>query len=334
MPPSRLMFAGAFVALLLVSHLAAAERHKLLVLGGTSVDTGLHIVRGLVDEGFHLLVLTRNASAIEGRLPWQVTLASGSMLSVEDVAAAAQTTPHTSSAGGGVDAIFLITPRGNPEREVEAAQVAVEASKRAGLSHVIFASSIVQRHPETAFSESCRCLAGKPRVEELLDKSGLSWTSIRTGIFMEDFFANQGKKIFKDGAFSGANPSAMKLHLTARADVARATTRILSQAITGPLNVIDPKAYTGADMLDMLSMLREKTVKGPWFNYLPRLLWMASKFTWIFGLPEKVVVIFEFLACVYSAPLVADVKRQNGFQGATTLKSWCKKHLLPLRDEL
>jgi uncharacterized protein YbjT (DUF2867 family) len=141
------------------------------VIGGTGT-TGQYVVRLLREKGVKFRCLVRSLAEATK------TLGDGVELVEADV-----DTPVSIQAGlVGCDKLFLLTGHSPvmPDQQIRA----IEAAKRAGVSHVVKLSggdAIVQEDTLSAVGRD------HYEIEKTLKSSGLGWTILRPGFFMQNF---------------------------------------------------------------------------------------------------------------------------------------------------
>jgi len=230
-------------------------QNPLTILGGTG-----HIARPFIKqflaENVSVRLLARNPAEIQARYP-QAEVLAGSMFDPAAVRRALD----------GAGAIFLITPigpRNQVEIEVEAAQVAIAAANESGGPHLIFNSTIQIDQPT-----HIPLLDVKKRIELLLAVSGLPWTSLRCGTFMEDVLDHR-LNLLRRGLFFFPVPTDQQFTFTSQRDVARVAARLLpsKNALNGPLDVVEPQIRTPRQVAELVSkLLKHKVVacgRWPW----------------------------------------------------------------------
>jgi len=146
------------------------------VIGGTG-NTGRAVVAALKAKGADFRCLVRDpAKAAE-------TLGSDVELVQADTADAA-----TIEAGlAGCDKLFLLT--GHSPAMQEQQINTIEAAKRAGVTHVVKLSG-----GDAVATPDCPSKIGQAHyhIEEALKASGLEWTILRPGLFMQNFLNMAG----------------------------------------------------------------------------------------------------------------------------------------------
>lgn len=228
-------------------------QNTLTILGGTG-----HIARPFVEqflaEHVPVRLLARDQAAIQARYP-QAEVLPGSMFDPAAVRRALD----------GAGAVFLVTPIGpcnQVDIEVEAAQVAIAAAKETGGPHLIFNSTIRVDQPT-----HIPLLDVKKRIEFLLAESGLPWTSLRCGTFMEDVL-DRRLNLLRRGLFFFPVPSDQKFTFTSQRDVARVAAHLLpgKKALNTPLDVVEPQIRTPRQVANLVSKLLKHRViaSGHW----------------------------------------------------------------------
>lgn len=220
--------------------------------------------------GLDVRLLARDPERAATRFPG-VRIVPGSMMNADDAAVAMR----------GADAAFLVTPlgaRGDMTAEIEAANVAVTAAATAGLPHLIYVSVIGIESGLTGVP----ALDAKRHVEAILGASGIPWTSIRCGSYMEDVIDKRLALVARRGIFVLPVARDRRFSFTCQRDVPRLVARLLSdgQALNRPVDLIDPTAHTPADVARLLARRcgRKVTATGRWPLYY--LLLLAQPFYW------------------------------------------------------
>jgi len=234
-------------------------RNLLTILGGTG-RIARPFVEQFLAENVPVRLLARNPAEIQARYP-QAEVLPGSMFDPVAVKRALD----------GAGAVFLVTPIGpcnQVEIEVEAAQVAIAAAKESGGPHLIFNSTIRIDQPTHV-----PLLDVKKRIELLLAESGLAWTSLRCGTFMEDVLDHR-LNLLRRGLFFFPMPTDQQFTFTSQRDVARVAVRLLpgKNALNGHLDVVEPQIRTPRQVADLASKLLKRKVvacgRWPWLSLL------------------------------------------------------------------
>jgi uncharacterized protein YbjT (DUF2867 family) len=146
------------------------------VIGGTGT-TGRGLVAALKAKGAEFRCLVRDTAAAAETLGSDVELVQAD---VDDAASI--------EAGlAGCDKLFLLT--GHSPAMAGQQIGAIEAAKRAGVTHVVKLSggdAIVQENTEAKIGRA------HWEIEEALKASGLEWTILRPGFFMQNFLNMAG----------------------------------------------------------------------------------------------------------------------------------------------
>ncbi len=201
------------------------------VLGGTG-PFGRAFIREFAVQGVGVRILARKPGPVAARFPG-VEVLRGSML---DVAGACR-------AMAGAKGALLITPVGgndNTAIELRAARVAVAAARRVCLPHLIYVSLIQPSHPT-----GVPMLDVKRDIERLIAASGIPWSSLRTGCYMDAWLAFL-RPFMKRGFYLFPINSRHRFSFTSEPDVARAATLLMryGQILYGAVDVIEPRART------------------------------------------------------------------------------------------
>ena len=129
----------------------------------------------------------------------------------------------------GVKSVFVVTGH-NPEADVQQINI-LEAAKAAGAGYFVKVSggkAIVGPNAESVVGR------GHYAIEEAVKKSGLRWTILRPGLFMQNTFA-QAPSIKSDGKMVMAFPGTLPLAFIDVGDTGALGARVL----------LDPAKHTG-----------------------------------------------------------------------------------------
>ena len=205
--------------------------HTIAVLGGTG-HVGIPYISEFLAQGLKVRVLARSPERVTGRFP-EAEVIRGSMMVAEAVRGTLE----------GADGAFLITPiGGNDDADIEltAARAAITAAKDARLPHLIF-SSVIQPNERSGIP----LLDVKLAIEGMLEESGLPWSALRTGCYMEDWL-EFSPSLLKRGIFFFPISHTHQLSFTSQRDLSRVAVQLLSQhrVLYGSLDVIEPVSRT------------------------------------------------------------------------------------------
>jgi uncharacterized protein YbjT (DUF2867 family) len=149
----------------------------ILVTGGTGT-IGSAAVKGLKAKGARFKVGTRSPDKFKGQ-------------EVETVLFDWDKPETYGSAMQGVEKVFLLTPIS--DKQTEYAQALVEASKKAGVKHMVKLSVMgVEAEPGIALGRMHRA------SEKAIQGSGIAWTMLRPTFFMDNFLNYYGVDPKKD----------------------------------------------------------------------------------------------------------------------------------------
>lgn len=150
--------------------------NPILVIGATG-NVGAEVMRALREAGIPVRAAVRNKSTAEAQL--------GVDKGVELVSFDFQNPATFEATFNGVKRVFLVRPPAisNVRRDI---LPAIEAAKRAGVEHIVFLS---------LFGVEKNRLVPHYKIEQLLQKSGLAWTFLRCGFFMQNLNTTQREDI-------------------------------------------------------------------------------------------------------------------------------------------
>jgi uncharacterized protein YbjT (DUF2867 family) len=242
----------------------------IVVLGGTG-HVGIPYINEFLSQGLKVRVLARSPERVARRFP-KAEVIWGSMMNEGDVR----------SALDGADGAFLITPIGgndDADIEVRVARAAIVAAKDTRLRHLMFAS-IIQSNGPTGIP----LMDVKGEIERLLEKSGVPWSALRTGCYMDDWL-EFSPSLLKKGIFFFPIRPTHHFSFTSQRDVSRVAVQLLRQhrVLHGSLDVIEPVnrtlnevarlysehlgrrvVHTGGSLLPLMKLLR--LVVFRWLN--------------------------------------------------------------------
>ena len=210
------------------------------VLGGTG-HVGIPYISEFLAQGLKVRVLARSPERVVCRFA-KVQVIHGSMMDAEDVREALE----------GADGGFLITPiGGNDDAEIElrAARAAITAAQDVQLPHLIFSSVIQPNGPS-----GIPLLDVKLAIERLLKESGIPWSALRTGCYMEDWLEFSPSLLNRGIFFFPISPT-HHFSFTSQRDVSRVAIALLRQhrVLYGSLDVIEPVSRTLSEVARIYS---------------------------------------------------------------------------------
>lgn len=223
------------------------------VLGGTG-HVGATYIEEFLAAGLRTRILARSPERAEKRFP-RATVVRGSMLEADDVARALD----------GADAAFLITPIGgnnDPGPELWAAATAIEAARRSRLRHLIYASQLLPERPT-----GVAILDAKVKIEEMLAGSGLAWSSLCIGCYMDEWLG-MAPGLLRRGLLLNPLAKDRPFSFTCKQDVARVAVTLLRRCRTlnGTLDVVEPTVRTLSDAAGRIGQAlgRKVVASGSW----------------------------------------------------------------------
>jgi uncharacterized protein YbjT (DUF2867 family) len=221
----------------------------ILVTGATGL-VGSRVVRELSSRGASVRALVRNASSTNAAKASElsalagVEIADGDMLEPATLAAALD----------GVERVMVISS--SDVRMAEAQNAVIDASKAAGVSHVVKLSGII---PE--LDSPFRFARMHGEIEQYLESSGVPFTHLRAGEFMHSYF-RQVPSIVERGilALPMANARIASVDVD---DIAAVAAIVLTtpghDGRTYPIT--GPEALTMSEVADRLSEATGTTIR-------------------------------------------------------------------------
>lgn len=228
----------------------ATREFVLAAIGCTGHITELFL-KEFSKQNIKLRILARKPELLSERYP-NVEIIKGSMLNAADVQKVLK----------GADAVFVVTPMGvrdNKSSEINAAKNVIEGAKAAVLKHFIYVSVLGADKPK-----GLSVFDAKHDIENLLSRSGLGWTAIRCGSYMEDVFDPRLSAI-KKGTFVFPVRKTCRFTYTPQTDIPRFVVQELlkpERILNRGFNFVSPGTYRILDIENQLAQIRGKQVKA------------------------------------------------------------------------
>ncbi|MBS3164078.1 SDR family oxidoreductase [Candidatus Woesearchaeota archaeon] len=233
----------------------------ILVTGATGT-VGSEVVKQLLSKGLKVRAAVHSRPAPKGAESVQLDLNSA-----ESVRAAMK----------GVEKLFLLTPMS--DRATEQVRNALKSAKDAGVTHVVrlSAAGADEKSPNIL-------LKWHGESEELVKKSGIAYTILRPGVFMQNFANFMGGTI-KQGAIYAAAGEGRVAFIDARDIAAAAVSVLTGKGYEGKTYVLTGKeAISYGRAAELLSKATGKTV-----SYVSILDEKAAEGMRASGMPEWAV---------------------------------------------
>ncbi|MEW9554842.1 NAD(P)H-binding protein [Nonomuraea sp. NPDC050783] len=212
----------------------------ILVTGATG-SIGAHLVPLLLDRGVPFRALVRDA-------------ARGRALGCDHVVGDFDDPGSLATAMRGVDRLFLNTPGAQPvsggeQPMIRRQRAAIDAARAAGVSRVVKVS-VRHAHQGGRLAEGAHW-----EIEQYLKASGLGWTILRPGPFMQNFVTGAGT-FTAEGGLVGAYGDAGVSYIDCQ-DIAACAAALLSGAPSGTAGLGETHVLTGPRALTHADVARE-----------------------------------------------------------------------------
>ncbi|MFI7665689.1 SDR family oxidoreductase [Nocardia sp. NPDC049526] len=227
------------------------EPRKTIAAIGCSGQVAEVFVRGLLAQGVSVRLLARDADTLARRYP-EATIVAGSMMNADDVARAAD----------GADAAFFLTPiarQNDPSTEFEAANAVIAGAKAAELEHLIYTSAL-----GAGRNTGVGVLDAKFEVERLLASSGIGYSVLRCGSYMEDVF-DPRLDLLNKGRFLLPIDKSRHISYVSQKDVAPFIVQELvckDRVVNGDIDFVAPRSYAVHEVEQLLTTAAGRTVKA------------------------------------------------------------------------
>ncbi|MBI1261498.1 MAG: NAD(P)H-binding protein [Rhizobiales bacterium] len=228
------------------------SERKTIAAIGCSGPVAHHFVEGFLNEGASVRILARSPEHVQTMYP-DASISPGSMMAPDDVARVVE----------GADLIFLVTPMGlnnDPSTEIEAAKRVLEGLKRAHAPHLAYTSCL-----GVDGKSGVGILDAKYAIERMIVESGLPYTILRCGTYMEDLF-DLRIDLLRKGKFLFPLNRNRRFTFTSQRDVPRfIMCEVLStDAFTNrTLDLVAPGTYSIPELELRLSDAAGFSIKAP-----------------------------------------------------------------------
>ncbi len=211
-----------------------------LAMIGCSGYIGSVYIQEFLKLGIKLKILARKPETLKKQFPG-VDIIKGSMMNRGDVISTIKYS----------DAAFLITPIGSRNKkqvEINMAKVSIKAAKEIKLPHLIFISALCPKYPS-----GVALLDSKIEIENIIAESGIPWTSIRCGSYMEDIIGHRVNSI-KKGLFLFPVNKRKEFNLTCQRDIPRFVKLLLcdGRKINKPIDFISPDNFRPVEIAKLI----------------------------------------------------------------------------------
>ena len=211
----------------------------MILVTGASGTVGSELLKELISAGESVRAGYRTRPpTLSGVQPLRIDLATGEGLD---------------AAVDGVDAVFLLA--GEMEDQAAGEIRVVEAAKRAGVKRLVKQSVFAAEGEAYSFARIHR------RIERAVEASGIAYTFLRPGSFMQNFVTYQGETIRTENAFYLPCGDAREAFVDAR-DIDGVAARALTRdGYEGKAyDLLGPEALTYGDAAAKLSAALGRTV--------------------------------------------------------------------------
>ena len=203
----------------------------------------------------------------------------------------------------GVDVLFMISAKENPER-LQQHLAFVDAAKEAGVKHIVY-TSFYNASPDSTFTLARDHAA----TENYIKEKGLTYTFLRDNFYI-DFFVDMAREY---GEIKGPAGNG-KVSAVMRSDVADVAVEILKNPenwANQTLNMTGPEELSLAEMAEQISHFLGKTVtyveETVEEAYESRKIWQAEQWEY-----DSWVSTYTAIAKGEQAGLSNDIKRVLG----------------------
>lgn len=225
---------------------ASEEQGALVLVAGATGRTGTHVVAQLLESGYRVRALTRDAERGTQALPAGVELIEGDVREPQSLAGAVREARYVISAVGSNS---RRDPANTPEAvDYRGIKALVEASLKAGVEQFILVSSMgtgFVQHPLNRLLDNI--LLWKALGENSLRYSGLAYTIVRPGGLTDETGGRQGIRIGAARSLQGGS--------IPRADVAAVCVNALGNtaAVGKTVEIVSAEPPPPADWMNFFA---------------------------------------------------------------------------------
>ena len=219
----------------------------MILITGAGGKTGCAVLRALTAKGEMVRALLHR--------PEQVQSVRG-LGAQEAVVADMRDRDAVEHAARGTRAIYHICSNMNPD-EIAIGQVVIAAARSAGVEHLVYHSVL---HPQTETMPHHR---NKLRVEEKLFESGLAWTILQPGAYMQNVLA-YWEQIVERSIYPVPYSVEARLSMVDLDDVAKAASVVLTEPghIGATYELAGPEALSQVEVAEILSRRLGRPVRA------------------------------------------------------------------------
>ena len=243
-----------------------------VVVTAASSHLGRSVIASLLERGVPAAEITATSRSTEA-------LADLAALGVRVVAADYHDTGSLKAAFDGADKVLLISSGSFDDRAGQHRN-AIEAAKAAGVQHIVYTSG------PKATASSILLLADHAATEKALEESGLAWTALRNGWYIENY-TGQVPTYLEHGMVGSAGEG--KVSLVLRRELGEAAAAVLTgEGHEGKVYELGGQAVTLAELAAILSDVTGSSIA---YTDVP-----VETFQGILagaGLPEPLPLIFS-----------------------------------------
>jgi uncharacterized protein YbjT (DUF2867 family) len=221
---------------------------KILVTGSTGTVGG-HVARLLAAEGVRCQVMVRTAEAARHAADVGYDVVMGDFADQASLVSAFE----------GAECLFLVAPLVPELEELECHAIA--AAEKAGIRRVVKLSTAGVAQAQSAAGVVPRQYPLHQRSEERLERSGLAYTHLRPGPFMQNTL-NFAPAVVAEGLFRGSWGDGRMAYVDVRDVAAAATTVLREDGHEGrAYELTGPEALSPSDVASKLSVATGTTIR-------------------------------------------------------------------------
>ncbi len=248
---------------------------KIMVTGATG-NYGKSTIDALLNKGVHaknITALVRDEAKTSTLKELGVNISIGNYNDYDSLV----------NGFGGIDKLLLVSSSELENRAEQQLNV-VKAAKKAGVSHILYTS--VERKSDTETSPINFVLSSHLATENAIMESGLNYTFLRNGLYMDMLPWFLGEKVLENGIFLPAGEG--KIAFALRSEMAEAAAYILTtQGHVNKAYDISGEAVSFTEIAVLISEISGKNV-----TYTSPDLETFISTTTAAGLPEMFAMMF------------------------------------------
>ncbi|WP_417369658.1 SDR family oxidoreductase [Flavobacterium beibuense] len=223
------------------------RKDKILVTGATG-HYGYSVIESLIKNGVNeslIYAMARDYTKTEKLNSLNVNIVLGDYDNYSSML----------KAFSGIDKLFFVSGNVLENRSEQHLQV-VKAAVKSGVKYILYTS---QEHKEVNFSHIDFILSSHLATENAIKASGMNYTILRNGLYMDTLSKFLDKNIFKHGIYLPAGNA--KIGFALRSEMAEAAAKVLvSKGHENKTYTVSGRSYSFLEIAEYISQITGKNI--------------------------------------------------------------------------